>query len=315
MTNGTLLPDTITFGIPYYRGLAFLQRAIESVFAQRSSNWRLVIVDDGSDEPAEALVLQYRDPRVRYLHNETTLGMAENWNRCLDLAETDLVTLLHADDELLPNYAALMAAAALEDPDAVAFFCRAKVIDGSGCPIFSFPDRFKDIQAGWSSQPLRLFGATGIARLLRGCFVMCPTVCYRKSRLQDRRFSPRWKMVLDLDFYSRLLADGKVMIGLPTIAYAYRRHATHATAAYNESLLRFQEEAALYDEIANIARKHGWNEVARIGHDKRIVKFHLLFRTFGAIATGRVNAACKRLRLLWKLCSNRNRGVQPCEWR
>src|SRR4051812_27167102 len=112
MQTGTEQPGTITFAVPYYRGLAYLRRAIESVFAQHSPDWKLIVVDDGSDEPAEALVQQFPDPRVSYLRNTATLGMAGNWNRCLDLAQTNLVTVLHADDELLPNYVQLMAAAA-----------------------------------------------------------------------------------------------------------------------------------------------------------------------------------------------------------
>src|SRR5205823_5588078 len=90
MSIGTDQTGTITFAIPYYRGLAYLRRAIESVFGQHSSNWRMLVVDDGSDEPAESLVKQFRDARVSYLRNAATLGMAGNWNRCLDLSQTDL---------------------------------------------------------------------------------------------------------------------------------------------------------------------------------------------------------------------------------
>src|SRR5437762_3520341 len=121
MPPGPNPPRTITLAIPYYRGLDYLRRAIESVVRQTSSNWRLLVIDDGSDEPAESTVAHFREPRVGYLRNTSTLGMAGNWNRCLDLAQTDLVTILHADDELLPNYVQLMATADQEVADAVAF--------------------------------------------------------------------------------------------------------------------------------------------------------------------------------------------------
>jgi hypothetical protein len=122
-------------------------------------------------------------------------------------------------------------------------------------------------------------------------------------------------MVLDLDFFCRLLADGQSLIGLPVAAYAYRRHAQHATAEYNESLLRFHEEAALYDELAIQARERGWFDVARIGRAKRIVKLHLLFRTAAALAAGRFGAAVERLRLLGRLCHSPSRRARPCAWR
>ena len=57
-------------------------------------------------------------------------------------------------------------------------------------------------------------------------------------------------MVLDLDFFTRILLDGGTMVGLPAVAYAYRRHAENATSQYTESLLRFEEESQLHDRVA-----------------------------------------------------------------
>ena len=57
----------------------------------------------------EAIV--FGDERISYHKNETNLGMVPNWNRQFELAETDLLTLLHQDDCLLPNYVALMETA------------------------------------------------------------------------------------------------------------------------------------------------------------------------------------------------------------
>ena len=60
--------------------------------------------------------------RVRYLRNPKNLGMAENWNRCLDVADTELVTLLHGDDELCPEYGLRMTDAMKAHPSAAAAF-------------------------------------------------------------------------------------------------------------------------------------------------------------------------------------------------
>src|SRR5262249_13913005 len=99
----------ITLAIPFYSGLAFLRRALDSVVRQTLADWQVVVSDDASpDAEARELVASYRDGRMRYCRNPVNLGMAGNWNRCLDLAETDLVTLLHADDELLDNYCSLI---------------------------------------------------------------------------------------------------------------------------------------------------------------------------------------------------------------
>src|SRR5262249_10499692 len=155
---------------------------------------------------------------------------AGNWNRCFDLADTDLVNLLHNDDELLPNYVEEMLKAGRDYPDAAAFFCQARIIDGSGREVFSVVDSAKRWFRPRGDGPLVLRGPSAVLALARGNFIMCPTVCYRMSRIADERFDPGWKFVLDLEFFTRILLAGETIVGLPTVAFAYRRHDENATA-------------------------------------------------------------------------------------
>ncbi len=70
-----------------------------------------IVVDDaGPDPDVRELVAGYADDRLTYVRNETNLGLAGNWNSCLRIAETDFVTLFHADDQLEPTYVALVLA-------------------------------------------------------------------------------------------------------------------------------------------------------------------------------------------------------------
>src|SRR4051812_25955715 len=96
-TMTTRMPESpLTIAIPFYKGLDYLRQAIESVRRQSASQWQLLVVDDASPESgAEQLVQSYHDSRMCCHRNERNHGLAGNWNRCLDLAATDLVTLLH----------------------------------------------------------------------------------------------------------------------------------------------------------------------------------------------------------------------------
>jgi glycosyltransferase involved in cell wall biosynthesis len=286
--------NALTIAIPFYKGHAYLRAAIQSVLRQTSPNWQLVVCDDGPEPGTRELVESFADPRIRYLKNDKNLGMAGNWNRCLDVADTDLVNLLHNDDELLPNYVELMLAAGRQFPDAAAFFCKAKVIDAAGRPSFSVVDYVKRFLEPKSDGPLVLEGRSAVAALMRGDFIMCPTVCYRRSRLPAERFRPDWRMVLDLDFFTRILLSGGTMVGLPAVAYAYRRHPENATTAYTESLLRFEEESRLHDHIAAEADRRGWPDVARVAARKGVIKAHLLFRMAQDVGRLRLRAGAKK---------------------
>jgi glycosyltransferase involved in cell wall biosynthesis len=272
------MKDTLALTIPYYRGKDFLVRAIDSVLRQRNPSWTLLVSDDGPEEEGIGeLVASYRDARIGYRRNGATLGPAGNWNACLDQAPGDLVTIFHADDELLDNYCDVMLQAARDHPDATAYFCDAVIIDGGGRRTFSVPDVVKHFLRPAAPGALVLWGPDAIADLLRGDFIMCPTVCYRRDRLRGRRFDGRWRFVLDLDFFTRLLADGEKLVGIPAQAYAYRRHAGSATAQQTATLERFAEEAELYDQLADLGARRGWAGVVQMGRRKRIIRLNLLY--------------------------------------
>jgi len=293
--------ESLTIAIPFYRSQEYLRLAIESVLRQSSPNWYLIVSDDGPEGGTGELVSSYHDPRIRYSKNETNLGMAGNWNRCLEAAETDLVNLLHNDDELLPNYVEVMLQAGRVHPEATVLFCGAKIIDAAGRESFSFVDYVKRFLKPRTEGTILLHGESAIESLMRGNFIMCPTVCYRMSRLPKERFRADWRMVSDLDFFTRILLNDGIFVGLPAVAYAYRRHAENATTAYTENLLRFDEESRFHDEIAAIARERGWPSVARVAERKRIIKLHLAFRIAQDLLRCRVRAARQKAGFLWRM--------------
>ena len=96
----------------------------------------------------------------------------------------------------------------------------------------------------------------------------------------------------------RKVMDGETLVGTSTVAYAYRRHPGNATAAQSESFLRFDEESALFDEVAARADRLGWSEAARVARRKRIIRLHLAYRALSELGRLRVRAAldCVRYR-------------------
>jgi glycosyltransferase involved in cell wall biosynthesis len=304
--------ELLTIAIPFYKGQAYLRKAIGSVLRQTSPAWHLIVCDDGPEPGTADLVASFADPRIRYLKNDHNLGMAGNWNRCLDAADTDLVNLLHNDDELLPNYVGEMLRAGCEFPDAAAFFCRAWVIDAAGRETFSPVDFVKRFLQPKSEGPLVLHGKSAIEALMHGDFIMCPTVCYRKSRLSAERFRVEWKQVLDLDFFTRILLEGGTMVGLPAVAYAYRRHDENATAQQTATLVRFEEESRFHDEVAAIARERGWPSVARAAAGKRVIKLHLLFRICQDLSRLRLRRALRKWDFLYRLLRGPGNKMPVC---
>ena len=276
--------------IPFFKGLRYLREAVESVRAQSNPNWTLVVMDDCGPDGTEACVWlkALNDPRISYIRHSENKGMVANWNACLDHAAFDfakknssqtqsqLVTLLHDDDRLLPNYVDLMLQEYTATPEAALYFCGAEIIDGAGKKVFSVPDAIKKLIAP-AKPSFTLQGPAAFEALLAGCFIMCPTVCYNLAVIGERRFTLGLKQVQDLDFYLRLLADGLTLKGSSQKAYAYRRHSSNATAIQTQSLLRFREEVELYNTWAQRLTTLGFNRAATVAASKRIIVLNLLY--------------------------------------
>jgi glycosyltransferase involved in cell wall biosynthesis len=277
LNEGTAAPR-LTFAIPYRSHPRYLVEAVESVLAQTSPNWLLRIYDDNPTQPLDPGILApyLADSRIDYAANPLRLGMGGNWNQCLDKCSTELLTILHADDVILPNYLQLMLDAFDGDDSAWAVFCRAEIMDRYGQRAWSLADEVKRFLRPRGAQ-YRLSGEAGADALLRGNFIICPTVCYHLGRVGGRRFDSDWRMVLDLDFYLQLLLDGGVLLGCDELAYRYRRHPDNQTARLSVNLQRFEEEVALYRKYANLLEKRSWSEAAVTARRCRIVKLHLLY--------------------------------------
>jgi GT2 family glycosyltransferase len=269
----------LTLAIPYYSGFTLLERALRSTTAQ-SAPVRVLIVDDSPHglDVRELEVIEALAPRARVLRNEQNLGMARSWNRCLDEADTDLVTIFHADDELTPDYAAAMIALAARAPEATAVFCGARVIGEDGEHALSLPDLYKRVLIPRHGELLTLRGDAALASLMRGNYIFCPSLCYRKSRLGTERFDPGYRFVMDMDLTVRLLLAGAILVGIPRRPlYRYRRHAANATQQLTLDLTRFREESAFYLQVAERAAKLGHLRAARVAGARRVILLNLGF--------------------------------------
>ena len=260
-------PDVlrICLAIPFFSNLEYLGIALRSIVAQTDPQWTAIVVDDASPlGGADAVVAALGDDRVRYVRNEHNLGIAANFNRCLELgaADSEIVVVFHADDELEPGYVAAVRDAHRAFPQAACVAPRVTVIDHEGRDARTLADSVKHVL--WPrTLPATLAGEHGLARLMRGLFFYCPSVSYRVALLPELRFDSRWNQVMDLDFYSRVLLGGGSIVLVPARVYRYRRHDSTMTAQNSRSLVRLHEEVAVSREVRAAARSVGWTVAAR----------------------------------------------------
>ena len=297
----------ILFAVPYFKNAAYLEQTLKSVMAQTHSEWEVRIFDDSVD-PAESsaalqLVRSLAHPQIHYQKNPANLGMARNWNQGLEYGKNfDFVNLLHADDQLLPDYAKSIIEAARVYPQAKAFFCKTEIIDENGQSSFSFTDWYKKtLTRVPPSGYLELNGLDAIRTLIPGNYIFCPTLCFRSSALNEFSFDASLRMVLDFQLMLKAFLGSATAIGLyAKPLYQYRRHTENATNQLNQSLVRFDEESALYDWLAEKLSAQGQTELADEARKKRIILYNLMFLASKSFLMLQWNMTKRYLSAIWK---------------
>jgi glycosyltransferase involved in cell wall biosynthesis len=98
---------SVSFGVPVYNGEASIRRLLDSLLAQDLGSLEVVVCDNASTDSTPEICREYaaRDPRVRFVRNETNIGQIENFNKVLDLARGEYFRWIGVDDWLEPAYA------------------------------------------------------------------------------------------------------------------------------------------------------------------------------------------------------------------
>lgn len=91
----------ITIVIPSYNKEHYIKRCIDSALSQNIPK-KVMVIDNKSSDRTRDIVNAYWDELIK-IQNSTNLWMAWNWNMCIQHCDTELLLILHADDELLPN--------------------------------------------------------------------------------------------------------------------------------------------------------------------------------------------------------------------
>lgn len=82
--------------LPTYNGVSRIRKAIDSVIAQTFIEWELIVVDDGSAQDIKTVLPN--DARIRYIKNQTNLGIQKTLNRGLAEAKGKYIARIDDDD-------------------------------------------------------------------------------------------------------------------------------------------------------------------------------------------------------------------------
>jgi cellulose synthase/poly-beta-1,6-N-acetylglucosamine synthase-like glycosyltransferase len=141
----------VSICIPTYNRAEMVGDAIRSALAQTYPAIEVVVVDNASTDRTAEVVASLQDPRLRFVRNESNLGLFGNFNRCIELARGSLVHILHSDDTIPPGFTQACVNLILAHPEVAMTFTPAVVQEAGVSPesvhgedrIFPPPEGFR----------------------------------------------------------------------------------------------------------------------------------------------------------------------------
>jgi glycosyltransferase involved in cell wall biosynthesis len=229
--------------IPVFNGASYVGATIDSVLKQKFHDFEIVVVDNCSTDHTEAIVAEHMllSEKIIFYKNEKNIGMAENFNKCLEYARGKNIKYLCADDLLLPDCLETMVNGLDAHPE-VSLVC------GGRLSINEYGKSFGLNR--YSSETQIVQGHEAITRCLFGLnFIGEPSaVLFRKSELLAR-FRSELPQLMDMDVWFRLLEKGH-LLSIKTPLCSIRSHDAQMTRENINSGKFIEDYIRVFDEFS-----------------------------------------------------------------
>lgn len=210
--------------IPTYNRTKYLEATLRSVLEQDPglNEMHIEVIDNCSTEiDVEAVVKEIGKGRISFYRQPYNVGMAGNWNACINRARGHWVHILHDDDTVLPGFYKTLQEALEKEPSVGAAFCRHIYIDEEGHWMNFSPLEMRN--AGFFPDSLERFAG--------GVSVQCASMVVRRSVYEKLGgFYEQLQYMPDNEMWKRIAVHYPIWYE-PKILACYRSTPTSVTAS------------------------------------------------------------------------------------
>ncbi|WP_377644190.1 glycosyltransferase family A protein [Oryzobacter terrae] len=220
---------------------------VRSVFAQTHTDWRLLLVDDGSTDGGGDLVEAIDDPRVTVVRHATNLGTPVRLNEITDLVDTPYLARMDGDDLMHPERLERSLAVLRADPGVDVVGGHAVSIDARSRPTGMRPS----------------LDTADPSAHLRYAPLVHATVTARTGWFAEHRYDPRYRRCQDQELWVRTLGRRRTVV-LDAVLLYLREAGTVPAEKYARSMAGTRA----------VVRQHGPGLVGRLTSARMVATTH-----------------------------------------
>ena len=186
----------ISICVPVYNDVEGTKRLFASIASQEYTDYEVIVSDDSNQSVTDKIkqLVEAFGEQFKYFRHLNSLGPADNWNNCLNLASGEFIKIMHQDDFFVDEYSLRRFVDLLEKvPDCSIAFSGSKEVyqDYSYNRSISLKDE-KRLNKNFRY----LF--------FKNCIGAPSTTIFKSTNF---RFDERLRWFVDVDFYMALLQE------------------------------------------------------------------------------------------------------------
>lgn len=201
----------ISIILPVFNGENFIQLAIDGILNQTYNHFELIIVNDGSIDGTEYIVLENmkNEPRIIYVPCDKNMGLPSALNYGTKLAKGQYITWTSHDNILMPS--------ALEEMLHELIKTRSDFVYAD-CLVIN--DKGEEI-GFLKTKPIEYILFSNV---VHACFLYRREVAFKVGE-----YNPGLKLIEDLDYWFRCAQQVK-MVPITKVLYKFRFHDSSLTS-------------------------------------------------------------------------------------
>lgn len=240
--------------VPAYGEPKYLKSTLESIVGSQSQEVRLLVIDDGSNSEFIENIVSGFSPRVHFFKNKVNLGISENFNFALQVANAKFVMLIGPDDLLTTCITEVVRDSQRTNLEFVALLSKVETVNLYGKTTFSLSGFFKSLLSPWRGGVV----PNGWLRfsLLIGNWTFNPAIIWNTSALNDTPYNKDYRYCMDWELLLKLVREEFNFYFSEICVFQYRRHSESVSMKNLKE--RFDEEKHILSSNYESAREYNF---------------------------------------------------------
>jgi len=247
--------------IPAYGEGLHLEETLSSACRNLSNSVLISVVEDPSEQNTIRETVKKFEPRVSYIKNEKRLGIANNFNKCIEISQGVYTQICGHDDLLIKDPSKFLLNFINESSETHSLIFSAKVMHDSDNRKLKLADLAKFILKPSKKTFKIISNKKFLERLMLGYWIYFPAILWRTEVARKYKFDDQFKSAMDLEFLIDMnIANEKFQFKDEELIF-YRRHEQSASSTNSIGGDRFFEEMKCHSKVIRYAKNKSYRKL------------------------------------------------------